>query len=327
MLFRSHEPPSNSQQQAQISLHDSFPLISNEESFVNAIKMIPIHEKTGYLTALQRCPDLIQKESDPYLFINFEKNNLVAAATRLVKYWEWRTVLFDEFAYFPLLEINIHLCNTEFKSLLDNNAIFLLPETDEEKNLLAYFDVSRLCKSKNVLTPKDLCQVVFYTWTIAFNVLHQLKQHKEHDNGAQQRSAFQFNEQGRGIYDDVGITLIKLIHIEMLDDQFTINLAAIWKEAFPIRTQYMHAVFMSTDLAQSLAPHGIQKLNQAFSSFLPVIPHFGANSNESNIATNLAMYGITNAYALPITIGGQKSVFPTSYKEVLSLFLTEGILE
>lgn len=54
----------------------------------DAIGMLPAPEKDAYLEVERLAPDLIEAESDPYLFLRYDEFNAWAAARRLVAYWE-----------------------------------------------------------------------------------------------------------------------------------------------------------------------------------------------------------------------------------------------
>jgi hypothetical protein len=71
-----------------------------------AIDLIPLDEREAYAEAYESCPHLIRSESPPIYWLRYAKYDVWAAAQRMVKYWEWRKVLFKERAFLPLLDIS-----------------------------------------------------------------------------------------------------------------------------------------------------------------------------------------------------------------------------
>ena len=73
---------------------------------------IPFYEKSGYLEAQVKCPQLILVETDPIMFLRYEGWNVWAAAQRIVKYWEWKRVGFGEHrAFLSLMDLSGNGCN------------------------------------------------------------------------------------------------------------------------------------------------------------------------------------------------------------------------
>jgi hypothetical protein len=70
-----------------------------------ALQAIPDTDKLAYLEAVERAPELVQRESDPAAFLRCEKYDSRAAAHRLVRYWNVRKMVFGpERAFLPMAQ-------------------------------------------------------------------------------------------------------------------------------------------------------------------------------------------------------------------------------
>lgn len=67
-----------------------------------AIEMLPHSQKSSFFKAKQTCPDLIEHETNPALFLKFDKYNYWKAAERLARHWTLREKYFGERAFLPM---------------------------------------------------------------------------------------------------------------------------------------------------------------------------------------------------------------------------------
>ena len=73
------------------------------DEFQSALDRIPLEDRTAYQLALIHCPELLQSETSPRLFLIREAFDPNKAAQRLVRYWDMRVDLFgDERAFLPI---------------------------------------------------------------------------------------------------------------------------------------------------------------------------------------------------------------------------------
>lgn len=72
------------------------------EEIQGALDMMPAEMKEEYLEAVQKCPSVVESESDPLMFLRREDFNAWAAALRLTLYWTTRKSLFGDRAFLPL---------------------------------------------------------------------------------------------------------------------------------------------------------------------------------------------------------------------------------
>jgi hypothetical protein len=74
---------------------------------VKAAQELPEEEKTAYLQAMRKCPQLIRSESDPYRFLQHENWKPDKAAELLARHWKLRLDLFgEERAFLPLKDLS-----------------------------------------------------------------------------------------------------------------------------------------------------------------------------------------------------------------------------
>lgn len=73
------------------------------DAFHEALEDIPIDERAGYELATIHCPDLLETETNPRLFLVREAFQPDKAARRLVAYWNMRVDIFGmEKAFLPM---------------------------------------------------------------------------------------------------------------------------------------------------------------------------------------------------------------------------------
>jgi len=69
-----------------------------------AILCLPENDREELLRVRRICPELMENESDPILFLRCENYDMPATANRLAKYWKLRCKLFGERAFRPLTQ-------------------------------------------------------------------------------------------------------------------------------------------------------------------------------------------------------------------------------
>ena len=71
----------------------------------DAMDRIPIEDRSGFIKASVRCPELIEIETDPAIFLRHENYDAELAAKRIAKYWNMRETVFGEdHAYLPMTQ-------------------------------------------------------------------------------------------------------------------------------------------------------------------------------------------------------------------------------
>ena len=72
------------------------------EEFHEILTSIPEEEKGAYLQALERCPELIERESNPRLFLRYKDFQVWAAVQTFIDHWELRYEIFKDDAFLPI---------------------------------------------------------------------------------------------------------------------------------------------------------------------------------------------------------------------------------
>lgn len=132
------------------------------EELQRAIDAIPQESKASYLRALDVCPGLVKKESDPVTFLRFDRFDAVAAARRLAKYWEVRDLIFEGRAYFPLNQTGEGALDRRDLSVLGTAYLMCLAKDSHGRAVLVC-DGTRLSRS----TRQSRLRTSFYMYSIA----------------------------------------------------------------------------------------------------------------------------------------------------------------
>jgi hypothetical protein len=67
---------------------------------------LPDEEKAAYLDAAEKCPELIEAETNPQFYVDFCNGNKEKAAALLAKQWILRVMVFQERAFLPLNDLS-----------------------------------------------------------------------------------------------------------------------------------------------------------------------------------------------------------------------------
>lgn len=119
--------------------------------------------------ALTVCPDVVQSETHPRLFLRFEQFHVVRAAHKWVQFWDTRVTLFgSDRAFRSVVDL------TEAGALQDpalalvlSGVVVFLAETDALGNSVAFWDRSAVPEHiETSLTVKDRLRVAFYNFTL-----------------------------------------------------------------------------------------------------------------------------------------------------------------
>ncbi|GAX19169.1 hypothetical protein FisN_15Lu340 [Fistulifera solaris] len=252
------------------------------ESFKEAMNLLPDTDKSAYLLAMQRVPDLVEDESPPTLFMEFSDCDAWAAATRLCNYWKHRFHVFGDRALLPLTlkgamgpdgekaaGVGVHylLQNDKYGRTVWCAESFLKmdsdPEVDYNMRAKMYFYIaSKIFKNPNSVR-----------------------------NGV------------------IGIPLISEIEIPLIDPRWIANLirsGKMFKECFPIRPAGTQVIYKSS--GGPLSNIVISIFLRLYSSLLgdPVNIHVYSDSQSlKQLQEKFEAIGITKE-GLPKKVGGQQ---------------------
>ena len=117
------------------------------------IEQIPLAEKTAYLHALERCPHLVERETNPLYFLRLVKNNVWQAAQKIVGYWHHRLEMFgDRRAFLSMDDLSGNgALDEEAITALRAGTHILLPN-DKNGHPVLFFDATLIHPSVSYLT-------------------------------------------------------------------------------------------------------------------------------------------------------------------------------
>jgi hypothetical protein len=123
-----------------------------------ALQDIPDTDKLAYLEALERAPELVERESGPVAFLRCEKFNIWAAAQRLVKYWNVRKKVFgEERAFLPMTQTGAMLEDMEY---LKKGLWLKVADDAFGRTVVYYYD---RIKAVSKVVPRDsVSRCIFY---------------------------------------------------------------------------------------------------------------------------------------------------------------------
>lgn len=127
-----------------------------------AIDKIPQESKVAYLRAMEQAPHLVRRESDPTAFLRHARFDAVAAARRLVKYWDVRVSIFESRAFLPLDQTGEGALDRRDLSVLGTAYMMSLAK-DKHGRAVLFCDGTRLSRS----TRQSRLRTSFYMYSIA----------------------------------------------------------------------------------------------------------------------------------------------------------------
>lgn len=128
-----------------------------------AMGLLPAPEQRAFSLACQLCPDLVQAESDPLLFLLHEAMNAWDAAVRLAKYWELRMATFGpDRAFRSVLDLSGNgALPPDAVEYIATGVAVALPPDDQGRSVL-FVDRARLPPEALHLAPEVRERAAFY---------------------------------------------------------------------------------------------------------------------------------------------------------------------
>ena len=111
-----------------------------------AVEQLEDSLKVEYLEAKKRSPDVVELESSPEHYLEFDNQDAEAAARRLCEYWKKRIAVYGEKGYLKLDQTGEGALGRGDMALLSGGFLVLLPDSDKGDTVLCY-DGSRLSKA------------------------------------------------------------------------------------------------------------------------------------------------------------------------------------
>jgi hypothetical protein len=139
---------------------DEIPLLGTIDVH-GAIQMLPNIDKEAYLEAMERVPDLVNRESSPARFLKSENFNVEAAARKLAGYWRIRRQIFTERTFLPMVQTVDGVLARDDVAVLQTGYLTQLPN-DANGQCVIFCDGARLQKS----TRSSRLRCTFYIWSL-----------------------------------------------------------------------------------------------------------------------------------------------------------------
>jgi len=134
----------------------------DRDEILTAVDRLSCDDKAAYLDARERVPDLVEKESDPNVFLDCESFNVDKAAQRLVAYWSKRKQIFGARAFLPMTQTGEGALNRGDLNVLASCYFAQLPNDRAGRTVLCY-DGSKL----NKCSQDSRLRVAFYLFSVA----------------------------------------------------------------------------------------------------------------------------------------------------------------
>jgi hypothetical protein len=240
-----------------------------------ALKTIHDKEKTAYLEAVRRVPNLVENESSPIRFLRCDRYDPWAAARRLTTYWKLRLEVFGDRAFLPLNQTGQGALSPEDLEVLNSSYVFVLPNDKDGRSVVGV-DRSRLPASASY--PARL-RCMFYILCILA------------ENERTQRD---------------GLVAILVMGKAAYDRDFTVVRACeriVW-DALPVCVHKIHLVSESTKVGSSSVFKSIvaSTFNMMTKVVSPWVTMHHTGSGQE-LAKKLKEVGLTKR-GLPAWIGG-----------------------
>ena len=251
---------------------------------IDALRHIPDAESLAYREAMATAPSVVERESDPILFLTFARGDFIAAARRICCYWHVRKLNFGQRAFLPLNITGIGALSAKDIRSLRNGYAAVLPCHSSGRSVF-------------VLNKSKCCEGLSSQHLESRALFYQLQQvcenHLSHTDG---------------IY-----VLIQLQRelIETVDTNLGADLFSRLVDAFPITIHALHLVAVIPIVSQldaSLLQVLQSKLSSIKQSWEKALRVFG--NAQLHVATSETMAGqilereAFSRASLPISMGG-----------------------
>ena len=139
------------------------PLDIAQMGLFEALEEIPAEQKSAFLEALDRCPNIVYKEASPKKFLVCERRQSAVAARRLVEYWELRRNFFQDRAFRPMDATGHGALSQDEAELLKSGFLRVLPADNTGRPVICW-DQSKLVNVDKFL---ETARCWFYILTVA----------------------------------------------------------------------------------------------------------------------------------------------------------------
>mmetsp|Transcript_3977 Transcript_3977/g.8002 ORF Transcript_3977/g.8002 Transcript_3977/m.8002 type:complete len:1060 (+) Transcript_3977:157-3336(+) len=168
LLPSNNEEPTPDWQRNTLQNAEGFGVLDDPEmrqqglkELADAVGFLPEHQTAAYLQAQRVCPELVEIESDPLMFLRFHRYNAWSAAQQITTYWTKRREIFKERAFLPMTMTGDGAMNQDDITFLRTGYFCFLPPDRDGRTVICY-DPSR----RTHHTKESRMRIGFYLWSI-----------------------------------------------------------------------------------------------------------------------------------------------------------------
>ena len=129
---------------AELEMDQSEKIKQSLEEFHEVLLSIPNEEKRAYLQALELCPELIELETPPILFLKYKDFQVWAAVQTFIENWEIRLEFYGDDAFLPINFTGRGALNESDIMCLEQGEFCFLPD-DEHGNPTLLIAPRKIC--------------------------------------------------------------------------------------------------------------------------------------------------------------------------------------
>jgi hypothetical protein len=109
---------------------------SARAQFHEAMASIHDEDKSAYVEAARRAPDLVEAESNPDLYLEYDSYDPWKAALRVANYWKTRVEIFGDRAFLPLKITGDGAMSSEDIKVLRTGFFMVLPNEKQGRTVV-----------------------------------------------------------------------------------------------------------------------------------------------------------------------------------------------
>ena len=137
---KHHEPHPQRVEGDQLQLDGDQSVAVDRESaraqFLEAMASIPDEDKAAYVEAVRQTPNLVEAESNPDLYLEYDSYDPWKAALRVANYWKTRVEIFGDRAFLPLTITGDGAMSSEDIKVLRTGFFMVLPNDKQGRTVV-----------------------------------------------------------------------------------------------------------------------------------------------------------------------------------------------
>lgn len=266
-----------------------------------AMELLSPDEKSSYIQAMERCPEIVATETDPQLFLSFESMQAGVAARRLAMYWTYRERFFGtKRAFRPLVDLSIPPSRRALSSAdveeLQHGALAKVPP-DRHGRPILLVDRYRLRNADYEPDPNRWVRISFFWLT---KMMHQPDVQRN------------------------GMVVVKIMRGQNLDRKRMVTSQMLMRDAMACRVNSIHLCCLPPKGGCKTFADTLVPIMFNFSQrLLGTKANIHVASSSESMLTQLEPHGFRKA-SVPTTLGGKWSY--TKFDTLVTRLLSESFL-